>query len=170
MNNHSQYRPRVMQVKQDEQVRETISTSPSLQGTLQYNMVWNLLGFLFVTPWRASAHLSLITEFLHDLGLSFCFITFGRTVHVMCYWIQPGTCLLWFPRPAVAHLLWPQTSSGMRKDRREVWTNQTNGGCTAVLLRNLSSLPQWSEKPFFSIKMENHAFCVDASWKVPWVD
>jgi len=59
MNNHSQYRPRVMQVKQDEQVRETISTSPSLQGTLQYNMVWNLLGFLFVTPWRASAHLSL---------------------------------------------------------------------------------------------------------------
>lgn len=84
MINHLQYRPRVIQMKLDEQVIEAISIFISHHGTLQYVMVWNLLGFLysFFTPRRAFSHFSLITAFLHDLGLSFCCITFGRTVHV----------------------------------------------------------------------------------------
>ena len=151
-------------MKRDEQVTEIISIFPFPYGTLQYEMVWNLLGFLycFFTPGRASSPFSLITAFLHDLGLSFCCIIFGRTGHVTCYGTRPCTCLLWFPRPAVARLLLPQTSSGMRKDRREVWTNQTNGG-SLICIAGLSSSIM---KSFLLSLMVREAIVSPFRWRI----
>lgn len=104
MNNHLQYRPRVIQVKWDEQVIETISICLSPGSVALSSMTWCGMYLVFsiasLHARRASFHFSLITSLLHDLGLSFCHITSWRTVHVTHYGIQH--CTLWFPRPAVA--------------------------------------------------------------------
>lgn len=164
MNNHLQYWPRSIQVKLDEQVIETI---PIFLSPLWHSPVWHSVEFtwfclLLLYPQKSLFSLSLITAFLHDLGLSFCCITFRRTVHVTCYGIWPCTCLLWFPRPAVAHLLWPQTSSGMRQDHREVWTNQTNGGCLICTAGRSSSVM----KSFLLSLMVRKAIVSPFRWRI----
>lgn len=156
MNNHLQYRPRVIQVKLDEQVIETTSICLSPRSVALSSMTWCGIYLVFSiasSPTRrASFHFSLITALLHDLGLSFCCITSGRTVPVTRYGIRH--CTLWFPRPAVAGWPWPQSSRGMRKDCEEVWTNQTNGGC-GICIAGLSGTFM---KSFLLNDQEGHFF------------